>query len=53
MRAVAAHYQKTLNRSHWYDRYQFESFVIAEWYSWLPMLAIFYDDGTMDLIIAT
>ena len=50
---VAEHYRKTLRRDHWYDRYQFESSVIAEWYSWLPMCAVFYDDGTMDLFIAT
>ena len=51
--AVADHYHRTLNRSHWYDRYQYERMVIAEWYSWLPMLAVFYDDGSMDIIIAT
>ena len=50
---VAEHYQRTLNRNHWYDRYQFEQTVIAEWYSWLPMFVIFYDDGTLDIIIAT
>ena len=50
---VSEHYNRSLRRDHWYDRYQFERFVIAEWYSWLPMCAIFYDDGTMDIIIAT
>ena len=48
---VAEHFQRSLRRDHWYDRYQFERYVIAEWYSWLPMMAVFYDDGTMDIVI--
>ena len=48
---VAEHFKRDLRRDHWYDRYQFESSAIVEWYSWLPMLAIFYDDGTMDIVI--
>ncbi len=51
--AVADHYGKKLRTDHWYDRYQFESSAIAEWYSWLPMCAVIYDDGTMDIVIAT
>ncbi len=51
LRTAAAHYQRNLNRNHWYDRYQFERSVISEWYSWLPMLAVFYDDGGMDFVI--
>lgn len=52
MRTLAEHYEKTLQRDHRYDRYCFEDTVIAEWYSWLPVLAIFYEDGTMDLVHA-
>ncbi len=52
MRMIAEHYEKTLQRDHWYDRYCFEDTVIAEWYSWLPVLAVFYEDGTMDLVHA-
>ncbi len=48
---IAEHFQRSFRREHWYDRYQFKDFVIAEWYSWLPMTAVFYDDGTMDLVI--
>ncbi len=48
---VAKHYGKTLRTDHWYDRYEFKRSFIAEWYSWLPMMALIYDDGTMDLII--
>ncbi|MCR5250094.1 MAG: hypothetical protein K6E50_05755 [Lachnospiraceae bacterium] len=49
---VAEHYKRELRRDHWRDIYQFEKFVVAEWYSWLPMMAVFYDDGTMDIVIA-
>ncbi len=52
-RHIADRYHRTMNRDHRYDRYQFKDSVIAEWYSWLPMLAIFYNDGTMDMVIAT
>ena len=52
LKEAAAQFQRTLNRDHWYDRYQFERSAIAEWYSWLPMLAVFYDDGRMDFVIA-
>ena len=52
-RHIAGHYHRTMNRDHWYDRYQFKNSPIAEWFSWLPMLAIFYNDGTMDMVIAT
>ncbi len=48
---AAGHFQRTLKTDHYRDRYQFESDAIAEWYSWLPMTAIFYDDGTMDIVI--
>ena len=50
---VAEHYKKELRTDHWYDRYQFKDSVIAEWYSWMPMCAVIYDDGTMDLVITT
>ena len=49
---IAEHYGKTLRTDHWYDRYMFKDSVIAEWYSWLPMMAVIYDDGSMDLLIA-
>ena len=48
---AADHFQRTLRTDHYRDKYQFESSAIAEWYSWLPMTAIFYDDGTMDIVI--
>ena len=48
---IADHYNKLLRRDHWYDRYIFVSSPIVEWYSWLPMLIILYDDGTMDITI--
>jgi hypothetical protein len=48
---IADHYGKTLRTDHWYDRYQFKDSFIAEWYSWLPEMAVIYDDGTMDLVI--
>ena len=51
-RIIAEYYGKALRRDHWYDRYIFVSSPIAEWYSWLPMLMILYDDGTMDITIA-
>ncbi len=50
---IADHYNKALRRDHWYDRYIFVSSPIVEWYSWLPMIIILYDDGTMDITIAT
>ena len=50
---VAEHYKKELRTDHWYDRYQFKDSAIAEWYSWMPMCAVIYDDGTMDLVITT
>ena len=52
-RHIADRYHRTMNRDHRYDRYQFKNSPIAEWFSWLPMLAIFYNDGTMDMVIAT
>ncbi|WP_044974202.1 hypothetical protein [Ruminococcus sp. HUN007] len=48
---IADHYGKKLRTDHWYDRYQFKDSFIAEWYSWLPEMAVIYDDGTMDLVI--
>ena len=53
VRHIADHYHRTMNRDHWYDRYHFKNYAIIEWYSWLPMLAVFYNDGTMDMVIAT
>ena len=51
--AIADHYGRTLRQDHRYDRYYFRESVIAEFYSWLPMLAVFYDDGTMDLLVSS
>lgn len=50
--AVAEHYGRPLNLDHWRDVYEYDSAVVAEYYSWLPMMVIFYEDGTMDLIVA-
>lgn len=50
---VARHYHRTLRREHWYDKYQFKSSFVAEWYSWLPMFVILYDDETIDIVIVS
>lgn len=47
--AVSEHYGKKLNTDHFGDRYQFGKVGSNNFRSNYPMVAIFYDDGTMDL----
>ncbi|WP_074753938.1 hypothetical protein [Butyrivibrio fibrisolvens] len=47
--AISEHYGKRLNTEHFGDRYQFSKNASNNFHSNYPMVAIFYDDGTMDL----
>ena len=47
--AVSKYYGKSLNTDHFGDRYQFGKVASNNFRSNYPMVAIFYDDGTMDL----
>lgn len=47
--AVSEYYGKSLNTDHFGDRYQFGKVGSNNFRSNYPMVAIFYDDGTMDL----
>jgi hypothetical protein len=47
--AVSEYYGKSLNKDHFGDRYQFGKVASNNFRSNYPMVAIFYDDGTMDL----
>ncbi len=47
--AVSEHYGKRLNTEHFGDRYHFGKVSSNNFSSNYPMVAIFYDDGTMDL----
>jgi hypothetical protein len=47
--AVSEYYGKKLNTDHFGDRYQFGKVGSNNFRSDYPMVAIFYDDGTMDL----
>ncbi len=47
--AVSKYYGKSLNTDHLGDRYQFGKVASNNFRSNYPMVAIFYDDGTMDL----
>ncbi|MCR4779150.1 MAG: hypothetical protein K5858_09920, partial [Lachnospiraceae bacterium] len=47
---IAMRYGRELNRDHWYDRYQFGSSFTNDYSSTYPMMMLFYDDGTMDIV---
>lgn len=49
--AVAEHYGKRLNTEHALNIYQFGKSAFNNFHSDYPMVALFYDDGTMDLVV--